>query len=185
MALSDSRTEGKICEIPASTKKSSISDIIQAHPELTQTCERIYRYLKAGRRSLANAVFQKRLVITRRLRPFSRSYRRPRDALSLPHSQPNPWKTTGRKAWDIKNEHMPSIVWCAPLLNPSGYSSEALSYALALRYSVDMELVNVGTIHSSEYVEGLPQSTRQVLLSETKGPGGLFRQNCYLACTRK
>jgi glycosyltransferase involved in cell wall biosynthesis len=62
----------------------------------------------------------------------------------------------------------PSVVWCAPLLNPSGYCSEALSFAVAMGETVDLELMNTGTIQSPDFVEGLPQQTRHVLLSKLK-----------------
>jgi glycosyltransferase involved in cell wall biosynthesis len=62
----------------------------------------------------------------------------------------------------------PSVVWCAPLLNPSGYCSEALSFAVAMGETVDLALLNTGTIQSSDFVNGLPPRTRQVLLSKLK-----------------
>jgi glycosyltransferase involved in cell wall biosynthesis len=65
------------------------------------------------------------------------------------------------------------IVWMAPWQNPSGYCSEALSYARGLEGHCSLELVDVARARSEQFVAGLPDAMRSLLRSKLRNMPGV------------
>jgi len=57
----------------------------------------------------------------------------------------------------------PSIVWLAPLFNPSGYCSEAMAFIQGLANKARLEIGNISNIYSKNFVEGLTPEIQQLL----------------------
>jgi glycosyltransferase involved in cell wall biosynthesis len=55
------------------------------------------------------------------------------------------------------------VVWLAPFLNPSGYTSEAFAFVQALLPHVSLQFCNISSIESREFVDGLTPELRQLM----------------------
>mmetsp|Transcript_90113 Transcript_90113/g.259815 ORF Transcript_90113/g.259815 Transcript_90113/m.259815 type:complete len:450 (-) Transcript_90113:83-1432(-) len=92
-------------------------------------------------------------------------------------------------AWPSEAEHpLPGMLWMAPVLNPGGFSSEAQSYAGALRDAYiagrrpgRFGLRQFAEEHSQEFFEGLSEDGRR-LLGELIGTGRKRRRWDVAVC---
>ncbi|QQS35353.1 MAG: glycosyltransferase [Ignavibacteriales bacterium] len=61
---------------------------------------------------------------------------------------------------DVSN----TVYWLAPIFNPSGYASEAITFSLALEPHLDLIISHQNKFLSNEFIDNLPEKTRHTLL---------------------
>ncbi len=162
------RSQFPILGLPSCDPSNSRTQVPVLHAvwtnlQLAKSCERIYRHLKAGKTALARGLFQKEFSHY----PGAEAFYSKLSAAAcrrIPNCQsPSPCAGNVQNVEGDKENCRPFVVWCAPFLNPSGYCSEALSFAVAIGDLVDLGLFNVGTIQSPEFLAGLPENVKKVL----------------------
>ena len=82
------------------------------------------------------------------------------------------WEKTARKTIAVWEQMLGSsltndreLVWYAPFLNPSGYTSEAFAFIQALRPYFAIQLGNISNIKSQDFILGLTPELQDILES--------------------
>ena len=76
-----------------------------------------------------------------------------------------------------KNYIESNIFWIAPFFNPSGYASEAISFALGLDNHIDLTIRNQNLMISDEFIANMPERWKQILFKLHKVDPYRWREN--------
>lgn len=74
----------------------------------------------------------------------------------------NKWRSKINKMCDRAVNN--TVYWLAPIFNPSGYASEAITFSLAMEPHIDIVIRHQNKFLSHEFIDNLPNKTRQTLL---------------------
>lgn len=55
------------------------------------------------------------------------------------------------------------VIWASPIFNPSGYASEAISYALGLDKYVNLQVIHDNNLYSQNFVDNMPVHWKEKL----------------------